>query len=128
MVHTQKSPKPRKNDLVLTIFHWFPVFLWAVVIFTLSSIEVAEVTKVFFWDFLLKKSAHVIEFAIFFALIFRASRKNWVLSFILSLVYAAGDEFHQSFVPGRTASIFDVGFDLSGANIASYIIWKLKPR
>ena len=112
-----------KNPTQLAI--WFPPLLWAVVIFTLSSLETIKVTELFFWDFLLKKSAHVLEYAVLFTLTFRASRRNWFLTYALCIIYATSDEFHQSFVVGRTASVFDLAFDLSGMNIASYIIWKL---
>ena len=111
-----------KNPTQLAI--WFPPLLWAVVIFTLSSLETIKVTELFLWDFLLKKSAHIFEYAVLFTLTFRASRRNWFLTYALCIIYATSDEFHQSFVVGRTASVFDLAFDLSGMNIASYIIWK----
>jgi len=109
-----------------TLTRWLPVILWAAVIFTFSSIPQIKVSEFFIWDFIAKKTAHVSEYAILFALIFRATSGNYVLSFTLTMLYAATDEFHQSFVPGRTSTFFDLGFDLTGANIAAYIIWKLK--
>src|SRR3989344_2815240 len=44
----------------------------------------------------------------------------------LCIVPAASDEIHQSYVPGRTAAVYDLAFDFSGASISAYIIWKLK--
>ena len=114
-----------KNSTQLAI--WFPPLLWAAVIFTLSSLETIKVTELFFWDFLIKKSAHIFEYAVLFTLTFRATRRNWFLTYFLCIIYATSDEFHQSFVAGRTASVFDLAFDLSGMNIASYIIWKFYP-
>ena len=114
-----------KNSTQLA--RWFPPLLWAAVIFTFSSLETIKVTELFLWDFLLKKSAHIAEYAVLFALTFRATRRNWFLTYALCIIYAASDEFHQSFVVGRTASVFDLAFDLSGMNIASYIIWKFYP-
>lgn len=105
---------------------WLPVFLWVTVIFTLSSIEQVVATKVFVWDFFIKKFAHISEYAILFVLIYRATYKNWILSFVLAMIYAVSDEFHQSFVPGRTATFLDLGMDFSGVNVAAYFIWKLK--
>ena len=104
---------------------WLPVFLWAVVIFALSSIQQITVAEFFLWDFAAKKVAHLGEYAVLYALILRAIEKKWVLSFFLTMIYAMSDEIHQSFVPGRTASILDFGIDLSGANLAAYTIWKL---
>ena len=105
---------------------WLPVFLWAAVIFFFSSLPQIKISEFFIWDFIAKKIAHISEYAILFALFFRATKGRLPISFLLTMLYAVSDEFHQSFVLGRTATYFDLGFDLSGANIASYIIWKLK--
>jgi VanZ family protein len=42
--------------------------------------------------------------------------------------YAASDEFHQSFVPSRTASLRDVTIDLCGATLAVLLYWSIAPR
>jgi len=115
-----------KVNLKSSLGRWLPVFLWAVIIFAFSSLPQIKVSEFFLWDFIAKKTAHVSEYAILFALIFRATKGSWILSFLATMLYAVSDEFHQSFVPGRTATFFDLGFDLTGANIASYTIWKLK--
>lgn len=77
-------------------------------------------------DFLIKKAAHVSVFSILYFLIFRATGKKMVLSFMLTVAYALSDEFHQSFVVGRTMSFLDVGFDCIGASISAYVLWKLQ--
>lgn len=105
---------------------WLPVILWASVIFALSSITQVKVSEFFFWDFALKKIAHVAEYTILYTLILRATKGNWTASYALTFFYAITDEFHQHFVPGRTANILDLGFDASGANISAYLQWKLK--
>lgn len=104
---------------------WLPPVLWAAVIFTLSSIPQIKVSHFFVWDFALKKLAHISEYAILFTLVFRATNRKWIQSFTLTMLYAVSDEFHQSFIPGRSPTVIDLGLDLSGVNIASYIIWKL---
>ena len=40
--------------------------------------------------------------------------KKWIISMLVGALYAASDEFHQSFVPGRGPSIIDVGLDSLG--------------
>lgn len=102
-----------------------PVFLWAGIIFALSSAEQVTVSQFFIWDFIAKKAAHVLEYTVLFTLVFRSTGKKFALSFIITILYAVTDEIHQSFVPGRTAAFYDLGFDLTGANIAAYILWKL---
>ena len=69
-----------------------------------------------------RKLAHFTEYLILGLLIMRALRdeRGWrlehaVMAVALASVYAAGDEFHQRFVPGRTAAAGDVGIDALGA-------------
>ena len=114
-----------KKKVSSAIIRWLPSFLWAIVIYALSSVEQVATNQVFVLDFFLKKFAHLAEYAVLFVLINRASYGNWILSFLLAIIYAASDEFHQSLVPGRTASIIDLGIDFSGVNIAAYTLWKL---
>jgi len=45
---------------------------------------------------------------------------------VASVLYAASDEFHQSFVPGRSCRLLDVLFDATGAAIALGLIWRRK--
>ena len=117
---------PAKSKLNSIIYLWFPVILWALVIFAFSSITQIVVSQFFVWDFVAKKIAHISEYSILFVLIFRATKGNYLTSFVLTMLYATSDEYHQSFVPGRSAALYDLGFDVSGSNIAAYIVWKLK--
>jgi VanZ family protein len=67
--------------------------------------------------FITRKLAHFTEYAILGFLAARAFRTypRWFLiSAILIVVYALLDEYHQSFVPSRTASIFDSFIDMAG--------------
>jgi VanZ family protein len=82
--------------------------------------------------FLVRKSAHFIEYAILSALWFRALRVHvanlwrvrWALLGVgISLMVAIADEVHQSFVPSRTASARDVLLDSCGALFAQLLIW-----
>ena len=69
---------------------------------------------------IIRKLAHVVEYLILGFLLFRAFRGHssawwswrwFFLASIVVLLWAASDEFHQSFVPTRTASVVDVGID-----------------
>ncbi len=82
-------------------------------------------------DLLMKKSAHAFVYFVllflwysFFKTITNFSRiKILMLSFILTAIYAIVDEWHQSFVPNRNPTYFDVLIDLTGAIIAIIIIF-----
>jgi VanZ family protein len=42
---------------------------------------------------------------------------------LLVILYAASDEFHQSFVPSREASVLDVLIDTAGSVLALLFLW-----
>lgn len=105
------------------IKYWLPAVVWASLIFYMSSRSSIKTVDVYWQDFLLKKIAHFTEYFIFSVLIYRAlsnttnfsKKKSLVLSFIITVVYAASDEFHQSFIPGREPQIRDVAIDSIGS-------------
>jgi VanZ family protein len=123
--------------------YWLPVLAWMVFIF-IGSTELlsAEHTSRFIGPFLrwwapdvseatiasiqlvVRKCAHLTEYAILAALLYRALRQGRshfgraaAFAFLIAAIYAALDEFHQSFVPSRTASPWDVMIDCFGAAI-----------
>lgn len=74
--------------------------------------------------FAVRKLGHLSEYAIFSLLLYRCFRKSreggWhaqpaLWSIVVAGLYALTDEFHQLFVPGRTASLLDSGIDTVGA-------------
>ena len=82
-----------------------------------------------------RKCGHLTEFGVFGLLLWRAIRHasadchppwQWSqagLAMLLVTIYAASDEFHQTFVPGRTGLISDVVIDASGAAIGLSLLW-----
>jgi VanZ family protein len=73
-------------------------------------------------DLLIRKLAHVSEYFIFGMMVSYVLRKRSGLTTVnqislaisLGIVYAISDEWHQSFVPSRTASAMDVLLDTVG--------------
>lgn len=124
-----------KNIFEKTFFLWFPVVSWAFVIFIFSAMPASPVSEIHWQDFIFKKSAHVVEYAIFTIFLYRAlhaggisKKEAGIYSIILAVIYGASDEFHQSFTPGREPKVRDVFFDTTGAFLAIYCIWKLLPK
>ena len=80
--------------------------------------------------FLIRKSAHLIEYAILGALLFRAvrgDRGEWraqwsAAAVLLAAVVASADEWHQTLIPSRTGSVSDVVLDTAGATVAQILI------
>ena len=88
-------------------------------------------------QFFMRKLAHVSEYAVLAVLLYRAfvhtalkGRRALSAGLVLLLcaAYAATDEFHQSFVPSRTASVRDVMIDICGATLAVMLYWSIATR
>lgn len=112
-----------------------PAFAWMALIFVLSSIpgvvhpDDSDVYSLFVWlppD--LQNLLHVPVFAVLAWLWQRALSKStarlWsvdALAVVLTVAYGFVDEWHQSFVPGRYASLTDVALDGLGALIGIWL-------
>jgi VanZ family protein len=135
--------------------NWLPAIAWACLISFLStdvfssehtsrfiipllhllipqaSAETLEVMHV-----IIRKSAHLTEYFILGVLLHRALRgdeRGWKLRWALwaiaiAAAYASLDEFHQSFVPSRTASPWDALIDTIGSSAAQIVmrLWNSK--
>ena len=100
------------------VTRWLPVVVWAAVIFALSSIPHLS-TGLGTWDTILRKGAHVTEYAILAVLLVRALERE-VPAFVLGVLYAISDEVHQHFVRGRHASPVDVAIDSFGLAVGLF--------
>ena len=131
------------------LLYWLPALAWTALIFLFSTgIFSAEQTgrilrlllewlwgaisesRFDFIHFLVRKAAHLTVYAALSALCFRARRgprsgwqSNWaLLALLASMLVALSDELHQSFVPSRTATPWDVLLDSFGALLAQFVI------
>ena len=87
--------------------------------------------------FYFRKSGHLTEYAVLALFCWYALRRtvrrdprpwSWRLarlSVALCALYAATDEFHQSFVPTREARVHDVIIDTIGATAGMLLLWLL---
>ena len=129
---------------------WWPVLVWGALISTFSTGAFTPehtshvIVPVLRWLFphmpmqtlelihhVIRKCAHFAEYFILSLLILRAFAREsmgrgstWALLAILVVAaYASLDEFHQSFVPGRTALGTDVMIDSRGGVVAQIVAW-----
>ncbi len=109
--------------------YWFPVIGYSAIIFFVSSLSDLKTPGVFLIS---DKICHVGEYFIFGWLLSRAlmsTGKRGVTVFILVLfgtfLYGLSDEYHQSFVIGRTSSFLDVLADLVGGTIGGFFYPRL---
>lgn len=113
------------KKLLSILPRWIPALLVMSVIFLFSSRSSTELPNFLSWDYAIKKAGHVVEYGLlaltfFFAL--RFEKKSRWLAWLLAILYAATDEFHQLFVPGRHPSLMDiVVFDNIGVLTALWL-------
>ena len=127
---------------------WFPLIAWMAVIFffsteTFSGANTAgiiagalkflfpslSISQLEFWHGVCRKAGHVTEYSILGFLAWRtfsiypwAGPKPKLFAAAFVLVFALSDEFHQRFVPSRTSSLMDVGYDFMGGLIALMLL------
>jgi VanZ family protein len=115
-------------DLRSPLFLWGPVVLMLAVIFTASSIP--DLTSL--PGNISDKSGHSIGYGMLGGLILRALAGGrlrgvtWmrgIAAIVLATLYGVTDEFHQLFVPGRSADRYDVLADCVGATMGTAIGW-----
>ena len=139
--------------------YWLPALIWMALIFSASSdansFEHSSriIAPLLHWLFprmpddtmylivlLVRKCAHLTEYAVFALLLWRALRKPvkndprpWIwrearLALLIVALYAASDEFHQSFVPTRMALVSDVFVDTAGGAAGLLALWAFGRR
>ena len=80
------------------------------------------------WDFLLRKIGHMAVFgALFLALLYALPGRPRE-SAALAILYAASDEWHQSFVEGRHGTPTDVLIDTAGVLLAWGLVRRRRRR
>jgi VanZ family protein len=136
--------------VVHRLIPWLPAIAWAILISWAStdlfsaSNTASLILPALHWlfphasaetldrlHFFIRKSAHLTEYFVFSLVLMRAARgeqRGWqlrwaVAALAIAAAYSALDEFHQSFVPSRTASPWDSLLDTSGAAAAQIILW-----
>jgi VanZ family protein len=71
------------------------------------------------WDVILRKAAHMTAFGLLWFLWWRAlGHGNPVAAIAITLLWAASDEYHQTFVEGRHGSPWDAAIDALGVGLA----------
>jgi VanZ family protein len=117
------------------MYRWGPAIVIMAIIFIASATPGSDIPGFGDWDEFFKKGGHMLGYALLAAAFCHAlnNRKSSIkLKFILVLcivaLYAASDEFHQRFTPGRTASFRDVGIDVAGGLIGIAVLRFVQKR
>ena len=105
--------------------YWIPPLLYMALIFVVSSLKQPPLPMPKFEWLTIDKLYHFIEYAILGILLAWAfvkakpsvvpSKLIWLIAAVLSILYGASDEWHQTFVPGRYATFADWIADVLGS-------------
>ncbi|MFN2507668.1 MAG: VanZ family protein [Chthoniobacterales bacterium] len=144
-----------KTSAAKFVRYWLPAIAWMLLIlFASTDLLSVERTSRFIapllrWlnpdisgatiaavQLLVRKAAHVTEYGILAALLWRAlahasaktSSRAPLIAFLAAVAYAVLDEFHQSFTTSRTGSPVDVIIDATGALAGLALYWMMKIR
>ena len=96
------------------------------VIFVASATPGEELPNGGPFDLLLRKGGHFLGYALLGAAYQRGlawrrgpAMRDLTMAILMALLYAASDEIHQRFTPGRTPSVSDVLLDGVGAAVGA---------
>jgi len=108
-----------------SFWKWIPALLMMGIIFWFSAHASADLPNFDWADAIVKKSGHVIGYALlafsYWYALGMDKKKRW-LAWLLAILYALTDEYHQSYVSGRHPSIWDVIiFDDLGALLSLWL-------
>jgi VanZ family protein len=111
----------RRTVLRRLLWYWLPALAWMGMIFVLSAQSDLPGPAEPWMDALVKKGGHAVGYGVLAWLYERALRGRVrgpvalrVATVSLALAYALSDEYHQTFVPGRSGSLVDAGIDSTG--------------
>jgi len=109
------------RPLLMSLSRWFPALLVMAIIFIASSFPKSDIVDFAAWDLVVKKGGHVMGYALLaiayvrgLAYPQRPTARQLLGALVLVGLYGLTDEYHQSFVTGRVASVWDVVIDLGG--------------
>ena len=113
------------KNIIAQLRKWIPALVMMGVIFWFSSQPSTDLPNFDWADKIVKKGGHMLGYAIlawsYWYAFDMQSNQRW-LAWLLAIFYAVTDEIHQSYVPGRTSSMWDVLiFDNLGALISLWV-------
>ncbi len=115
--------------------YWLPPLAWMGLLFALSAQPDLPHPPGPWMERLFDKAAHAVSYGVLAWLLLRAFGQHHprsvglrALCVVLAVLYGASDEYHQAFVPGRSASLADLAADVVGATVAMLLLAWLERR
>ena len=108
--------------MLRAVLRFGPPLALMVVIFVLSAQPSLD-SGLGTWDLVGRKLGHMAEYGLLWLLWWRAFRyARPALAAVITLAYAASDEWHQTFVDGRGGTPVDVAIDAAGVGLAGLAV------
>jgi VanZ family protein len=119
-----------------SVVAWLLVIAWAGLIFFVSDQPKETFQRLGFTGQVLSVGGHLIVYFVLMILLVLALRAStklstkqvYLLAFLIVAIYGLSDEYHQSFVPGRTPTLVDWVVDLIGAALALLVLLRWDRR
>jgi VanZ family protein len=125
--------KPDTQTYLTILRKWGPALAMMAIIFFFSSLPSQSVPNFGKYEFSVKKGGHALGYLLlgraYLYGLARDKKAPW-LAWGLAILYACTDEFHQSFVPGRSPRLMDIGIDAIGTlvGLLPVLIWPRRER
>lgn len=88
--------------------------------------DVKPLVKKFNYPF--RKIMHFMEYLILSLLLISVLKEKYIIVILVCFTYSLTDEFHQTFINGRTGQFIDCLIDTSGAIVGMLLYWFTKTR
>jgi VanZ family protein len=119
-----------------SVIAWLLVIAWAGLIFLISGQPKETFQRLGFTGQALSVGGHLIVYFVLMILLVLALRAStklsnkqaYLVAFLIVAIYGLSDEYHQSFVPGRTPTLMDWLVDLIGAGLALLVLLRWDRR
>ncbi len=133
---SSRIPTKAKSGRGRRFLAWLPALAWAGLIFFVSAQPKVTFQRLGFTGQALSVGGHLIVYFVLMILLVLALRAStnlsnkqvYLVAFFIVAIYGLSDEYHQSFVPGRTPTLVDWIVDLSGAVLALVVLLRWDHR
>jgi lipopolysaccharide/colanic/teichoic acid biosynthesis glycosyltransferase len=118
------------------ILRWLPLMVWMGVVLGIGGSGALPMQEGSWQRWLLRKGIHIGEYAVLGLLFYRVlaiNRQEVYPSHALgaacmTVAFAGLDEWRQTFIPGRSGRLLDVGIDAVGAGLGQVMVWSSAKR
>ena len=117
------------------LYQWGPAIIIMGIIFIASSTPGSDLPDFGYIDFLAMKGGHLLGYILLSAAFLHGlsngvpiTRSRIAVTWILVILYAISDEWHQSFMPGRNPALLDVSIDAAGGFLGVVLLYFIRKR